>query len=185
MYFLSFFSVRMYWIFTQCEFFFKYFLSALRSQASVEVVQDIADAALHHPLLVVWDPADTVNHHLSWTVALSGFARICWYVNTGAFLFFEALYSVHLIFLSWDWHSSGLISSYNTVVKSNGKNLQLLEDCCICTAGFQISNWGACGQINHTKKIYICILFTVNCGNKKSTNCPNNIGFHFVSNLII
>ncbi len=36
----------------------------LRSQASVRVVPDIAVAALHHHLLVVWGPADTVNHHL-------------------------------------------------------------------------------------------------------------------------
>ncbi len=32
---------------------------------------------------------------------------------------------------------------------------------------------------------FICILFTINCGNKKSTNFPNNICFHLVSNLII
>ncbi len=36
--------------------------------------------------------------------------------------------------------------------------MEKICDCCICTAGFQISNWGTCGQINQDNLCSVCLV---------------------------
>lgn len=99
---------------------------------TIGVVPSTAVAALHHHLSVVWCPADTVILHLN-----CGPFRLCLYVfvwKNGAFLFCKALYSLCLMFFSWNWHSSSLTPTPKTDAKANAKSLQLRVDCCICSA---------------------------------------------------
>lgn len=82
-------------------------------------------------------------------------------MNTGACFLFRALYKVCLMVLSWNSHCSGFTPLHNTVAKANANNPQLLEDCCICTAGVLIPNWGACGWINQDHFCFVCLVMFV------------------------
>lgn len=52
-----------------------------------------------------------------------------------------------------------LSSSLNTDAKANAKSPQLLFACCICTAGFLIRKWGACGQNN--QESFCCVFLLI------------------------
>lgn len=80
-----------------------------------------------------------------WSVALSDFAHICWYINTGAFLFLKALYSVHLMFLSWNRHSSGWLHYITRLQRPMQK----------------IHSWGACECINQDNNCFVCLVMFV------------------------